>query len=729
MVRRVKSSDEEPADLDNTAELPALDVTAYEKLTSPGNSATSLAEPDASPSASDEDGPKALPLVSPAETVRDIEAWIATQDERARLHRLVVEDLQEARADAHARAENLALELDIAQKALQTALSRANDGERAALDNDAAARAAEIRAADLRTELEAVRQELARVADRAGSATAELTAAHAMLTVKAHEQEEMRQRQAELARALDERSNRVTESESELAALRSHIAEANRELAQRAERIAAIESTSDLRQSALNKITREHDALATRLASFRETLQSNEWQRNVWNEVRHELEAELEQARTRLCCMEAECAEFVTCVSKMTAELAERAVAIGHLEAAGAAQAVALEELSAARQQEQESYTASAKELRLRNETLVSEIRALEERQQRSVASLTERETELAASRAARMAVEESFGKLHASNTAHGMRIVELEKLVANLSSTIQLESEAAQRAKEVLLVRERELAEERSRASKIDAELHAALGKVTEQTAAARATESALNLHAMELAIARDRLADFEREATCHSQRLAQLQAELGRVTAQVVQTETTRSAAESELDRARKALQHETERACALEAAHESLASEVARARGALDERDLQLRRLERYATTNAEALSRIRVGMQRADVHRYKDVRSPEYTATLLPLDDSDAPELRLGRQTTIGRAAESDLRLNDSSVSRRHAVVTVGPNGAFIEDLRSANGVRLNRQRVRHARLVDGDVIELGLKPFRFTLARSASDGAT
>jgi pSer/pThr/pTyr-binding forkhead associated (FHA) protein len=43
----------------------------------------------------------------------------------------------------------------------------------------------------------------------------------------------------------------------------------------------------------------------------------------------------------------------------------------------------------------------------------------------------------------------------------------------------------------------------------------------------------------------------------------------------------------------------------------------------------------------------------------------------------------------------------------------------PNGAFIEDLRSVNGVTVNGQRIRHARVTDGDVIELGVKRFRFT----------
>ena len=729
MVRRVKPSDEEDVNLDRTDELPALDVAAYEAQLFGGNPTSGATEPEVLGTTSDENRLQAPPVLSPAETLRDIEAWIATQDERARSCQRVVEDLRKARTDAHARAENLALELDIAQEALQTALSRANDGERAALDNDAAARAAEARAADLHTEVEEVRQELAEATDRVASATIELATTRETLTGKAREQEEMHRRQAELARALDERSNRVTQLESELSSLRAQIAEANHELAQRAERIAAIQSTSDIQQSTVNEIARERDALVIRVASFLETLQSNEWQRNLWDGVRHELEAELAHARVLLGRMEAEHAEFPTTIGRMTAELAERDAAIAHLEAARTAQIAAFEELTAARSRDKESFTISAEELRLCNKTLVAEIRTLEERQRRSVASLAERETELTASRVARMAVEETLSTLQARDTAHGARVAELETLAASLGGRLQAQTEAAQRANELLGVRERELAEERTRASQMEAELQAAVGKVAEQAAAARATDTVLNMHVTELAAAQGRVTNFELEASCHSERLAHLHTELAHAKAQAVQAEAARSAVEQELERLRTVLQREIERAGALEAAQQTLAFELERVRGALDERELQLRRLERYATSSAQVLSRIRVGVDRAESNRPGDVRSPEYIATLVPLDDSDAPPLPLGRQTTIGRAAESDLCVSDSSVSRRHAVVTIGPNGAFIEDLRSVNGVKLNHQRVRHARLVDGDVVELGLKPFRFTTSRSASVGAT
>jgi hypothetical protein len=126
----------------------------------------------------------------------------------------------------------------------------------------------------------------------------------------------------------------------------------------------------------------------------------------------------------------------------------------------------------------------------------------------------------------------------------------------------------------------------------------------------------------------------------------------------------------------------------------------------------------------------LGRIKAGIERGgNITVSETLESSDERATLVPLDDSDAPPLTLGPLTTIGRAPESNLCLKDSSVSRRHAVVTIGSKGAFIEDIHSVNGVTVNHQRIRHARLADGDVIELGLKRFRFMTApeRNADAG--
>jgi hypothetical protein len=65
------------------------------------------------------------------------------------------------------------------------------------------------------------------------------------------------------------------------------------------------------------------------------------------------------------------------------------------------------------------------------------------------------------------------------------------------------------------------------------------------------------------------------------------------------------------------------------------------------------------------------------------------------------------------TRIGRSAAADLRLDDPSVSRRHAlIVSEKPKALRVLDDRSLNGVRLNGVRIEWARLVDGDELAIG-----------------
>jgi Inner membrane component of T3SS, cytoplasmic domain len=63
--------------------------------------------------------------------------------------------------------------------------------------------------------------------------------------------------------------------------------------------------------------------------------------------------------------------------------------------------------------------------------------------------------------------------------------------------------------------------------------------------------------------------------------------------------------------------------------------------------------------------------------------------------------------------LGRADDADLTLADAGVSRTHARVSAGAEGATIEDLGSSNGTFVNGERVEGARpLSDGDQIQLG-----------------
>jgi pSer/pThr/pTyr-binding forkhead associated (FHA) protein len=63
-------------------------------------------------------------------------------------------------------------------------------------------------------------------------------------------------------------------------------------------------------------------------------------------------------------------------------------------------------------------------------------------------------------------------------------------------------------------------------------------------------------------------------------------------------------------------------------------------------------------------------------------------------------------------TIGRSPESDIFLDDVTVSRRHAVLVRWPGGFAIEDQGSLNGTFVNRRRVDRKLLEDGDEVQIG-----------------
>ena len=64
------------------------------------------------------------------------------------------------------------------------------------------------------------------------------------------------------------------------------------------------------------------------------------------------------------------------------------------------------------------------------------------------------------------------------------------------------------------------------------------------------------------------------------------------------------------------------------------------------------------------------------------------------------------------TRIGRSLSADIRFDDATVSRRHALVVNQADGVRVLDDRSLNGVYVNGDRVEWAGLTDGDEITIG-----------------
>jgi pSer/pThr/pTyr-binding forkhead associated (FHA) protein len=68
--------------------------------------------------------------------------------------------------------------------------------------------------------------------------------------------------------------------------------------------------------------------------------------------------------------------------------------------------------------------------------------------------------------------------------------------------------------------------------------------------------------------------------------------------------------------------------------------------------------------------------------------------------------------------IGRSPAADVVLDDSSVSRRHALIARRGELTVILDDRSLNGIHVNGERVKEATLTNGDVIAVGQVMLRF-----------
>jgi pSer/pThr/pTyr-binding forkhead associated (FHA) protein len=89
-------------------------------------------------------------------------------------------------------------------------------------------------------------------------------------------------------------------------------------------------------------------------------------------------------------------------------------------------------------------------------------------------------------------------------------------------------------------------------------------------------------------------------------------------------------------------------------------------------------------------------------------YIQVRGPN-TELLIPLG---------GHLLHVGRGFDADLLLDDTSVSRRHAIIVARGSRARLLDDRSLNGTFVNGRRIENVDLRDGDIIIIGRFELRY-----------
>jgi hypothetical protein len=106
-------------------------------------------------------------------------------------------------------------------------------------------------------------------------------------------------------------------------------------------------------------------------------------------------------------------------------------------------------------------------------------------------------------------------------------------------------------------------------------------------------------------------------------------------------------------------------------------------------------------------------------------FPPVAGPHADAPVRDAADSDGPVLVVRKgpeigerfyldrpRLTVGRDPSSDIFLNDITVSREHAVLTLEAGSVSIKDVGSLNGVYVNGASVTSADLKGGDAVQIG-----------------
>ena len=80
------------------------------------------------------------------------------------------------------------------------------------------------------------------------------------------------------------------------------------------------------------------------------------------------------------------------------------------------------------------------------------------------------------------------------------------------------------------------------------------------------------------------------------------------------------------------------------------------------------------------------------------------------------------------TTAGRHPDSDIFLDDVTVSRRHVEFHREGGGFSVHDVGSLNGTYLNRERIDAAPLTGGDEVQIGKYRLVFLAGPRAGEGS-
>ena len=109
----------------------------------------------------------------------------------------------------------------------------------------------------------------------------------------------------------------------------------------------------------------------------------------------------------------------------------------------------------------------------------------------------------------------------------------------------------------------------------------------------------------------------------------------------------------------------------------------------------------------------LSAVEAATEEDELERYLDGLAPGVGLLVVRHGPDAGSSYRLEQPVTaIGRHPDSEIFLDDITVSRRHVVVEQSGDGYLLRDVGSLNGTYVNRKRVDETHLQYGDEVQIG-----------------
>jgi FHA domain/zinc-ribbon domain len=123
----------------------------------------------------------------------------------------------------------------------------------------------------------------------------------------------------------------------------------------------------------------------------------------------------------------------------------------------------------------------------------------------------------------------------------------------------------------------------------------------------------------------------------------------------------------------------------------------------------------------------LSAVAAAGEEDELERYLDGLAPGVGLLVVRHGPDAGSSFRLDApETAIGRHPDSDVFLDDITVSRRHVTIVHDTAGFLLKDAGSLNGTYVNRKRVDEARLRHGDELQVGRYRLNFVLGGGRED---